>query len=104
MCPALTLVPSNEQHRTVTAMIWKVFRAGSSWAMRRHAVTDQLSISSLAERLADVTAVVKSVGEESSGQLATETALALTERLETEAAAFPGDHMDIVTQPEEFAE
>jgi surfactin synthase thioesterase subunit len=72
--------------------------------MRRHAVTDQLSISSLAERLADVTAVVMSVGEESSGQLANETALALTERLETEAAAFPGDHMDIVTQPEEFAE
>jgi len=48
--------------------------------------------------------VVVGVGEESSGQLANETALALTERLGTEAVAFPGDHVGMVTYPEEFAE
>jgi pimeloyl-ACP methyl ester carboxylesterase len=48
--------------------------------------------------------VVVGVGEESGGQLANETALALTERLGTEAVAFPGDHVGMVTYPEEFAE
>jgi pimeloyl-ACP methyl ester carboxylesterase len=47
--------------------------------------------------------VVVGVGEESGGQLANETALALTERLGTEAVAFPGDHVGMVTYPEEFA-
>ncbi len=48
--------------------------------------------------------VVVGVGEESGGQLANETALALTERLGTEAVVFPGDHVAMVTYPEEFAE
>ena len=48
--------------------------------------------------------VVVGVGEESGGQLANETALALVERLGTEAVAFPGDHVGMVTHPEEFSE
>ena len=48
--------------------------------------------------------VVVGVGEESGGQLANETALALAERLGTEAVAFPGDHVGMATHPEAFAE
>jgi len=52
------LAASNEQHRTVIAKRGKAHRAGPSWTMRRYAVVDQVSISDLTERLADVTAGV----------------------------------------------
>jgi pimeloyl-ACP methyl ester carboxylesterase len=48
--------------------------------------------------------VVVGVGEESGGQLAHETALALAERLGTPAVVFPGDHSGMVTRPQAFAE
>ena len=48
--------------------------------------------------------VVVGVGEESGGQLANETALALAERLGTDAVVFPGDHMGMMMHPEAFTE
>jgi hypothetical protein len=56
-CPALPFAPGNGQHRTVIAESWNALRAGSSCTALRHAVADHLSISSLTERLADVTAL-----------------------------------------------
>jgi pimeloyl-ACP methyl ester carboxylesterase len=50
------------------------------------------------------TQVVVGVGEESGGQLANETALALAERLGTAAVIFPGDHMGMMMHPEAFTE
>ncbi len=50
------------------------------------------------------TQVVVGVGEDSVGQETYETALALAERLGTEAVVFPGDHIGMATFPEEFAE
>ena len=48
--------------------------------------------------------VVVGIGEESGGQLAHETALALADRLGTPAVVFPGDHSGYVTKPRAFAE
>jgi pimeloyl-ACP methyl ester carboxylesterase len=48
--------------------------------------------------------VVVGVGEESAGQLAHDTALALADRLGTEAVIFPGDHIGMMMQPEAFTE
>ena len=48
--------------------------------------------------------VAVGVGEESAGQLAHDTALALAERLGTEAVTFPGDHVGMSTHPEAFTE
>jgi hypothetical protein len=50
------------------------------------------------------TRVLVGVGEDSVGQETYETALALAERLGTEAVVFPGDHVGMATFPEEFAE
>ena len=49
------------------------------------------------------TQVLVGVGEDSAGQETYDTALALAERLETEAVVFPGDHIGMATLPEEFA-
>lgn len=48
--------------------------------------------------------VVVGVGEETVGQGAHETALALAERLGTEAVSFPGDHLGYVSQADAFAD
>jgi pimeloyl-ACP methyl ester carboxylesterase len=48
--------------------------------------------------------VLVGVGEASVGQETYDTALALAERLGTEAVVFPGDHIGMATHPEEFAE
>jgi pimeloyl-ACP methyl ester carboxylesterase len=48
------------------------------------------------------TRVVVGVGEESVGQETYDTALALAERLGTEAVEFPGDHVGMATHPEAF--
>jgi pimeloyl-ACP methyl ester carboxylesterase len=48
--------------------------------------------------------VLVGVGEASVGQETYDTALALAERLGTDAVVFPGDHVGMVTYPEEFAE
>jgi pimeloyl-ACP methyl ester carboxylesterase len=48
--------------------------------------------------------VVVGVGEATVGQEAHETALALAERLGTEAVAFPRDHLGFVTEADAFAE
>ncbi len=48
--------------------------------------------------------VLVGVGEASVGQETYDTALALAERLGTEAVVFPGDHVGMATHPEEFAE
>ena len=48
--------------------------------------------------------VLVGVGEASVGQEPYETALALAERLGTEAVIFPGDHIGMATHPEAFAE
>jgi pimeloyl-ACP methyl ester carboxylesterase len=48
--------------------------------------------------------VLVGVGEASVGQETDDTALALAERLGTEAVVFPGDHIGMATQPEAFAE
>lgn len=48
--------------------------------------------------------VLVGVGEASVGQETYETALALAERLGTEAVVFPGDHIGMATHPEAFAE
>jgi pimeloyl-ACP methyl ester carboxylesterase len=47
--------------------------------------------------------VVVGVGETSEGQLAHDTALALADRLGTEATVFPGDHSGYFTEPTAFA-
>jgi hypothetical protein len=47
---------------------------------------------------------VVGVGEESVGQLAHDTALALAERLGTPAVTFPGNHSGIFAYPEVFLE
>jgi hypothetical protein len=46
---------------------------------------------------------VVGIGEDSGGQLAHDTALALADRLGTEPLTFPGDHSGYVTQPDAFA-
>ena len=48
--------------------------------------------------------VVVGVGEETVGQEAHDTGLALAERLGSEAVPFPGDHLGYVTQADAFAE
>jgi hypothetical protein len=48
--------------------------------------------------------VIVGVGEDSAGQLAHKTALAMADRLETAAVTFPGDHSGFFTHPESFAE
>ena len=48
--------------------------------------------------------VVVGVGEDSGGQETYDTALALAERLGTEAVVFSGDHIGMATHPEAFAE
>jgi pimeloyl-ACP methyl ester carboxylesterase len=48
--------------------------------------------------------VLVGVGEDSVGQETYDTALALAERLGSEAVVFPGDHVGMATQPEAFAE
>ena len=48
--------------------------------------------------------VLVGVGEASVGQETYDTALALAERLGTEAVVFPGDHIGMATHPEAFAE
>jgi pimeloyl-ACP methyl ester carboxylesterase len=48
--------------------------------------------------------VVVGVGEESGGQLANDTALALAERLGADAVVFPGDHVGMMMHPEAFTE
>jgi pimeloyl-ACP methyl ester carboxylesterase len=50
------------------------------------------------------TRVVVGVGEETDGQEAHRTALALAECLGTEAVTFPGDHMGFVALPEAFTQ
>jgi hypothetical protein len=50
------------------------------------------------------TRVVVGIGEDSSGQLAHDTALALAERLGTPAVTFPGSHVGYVEYPDAFAE
>jgi hypothetical protein len=47
--------------------------------------------------------VVVGIGEDLSGQLAHETALALADRLGTTAVTFPGDHSGYFAQPDAFA-
>jgi pimeloyl-ACP methyl ester carboxylesterase len=46
--------------------------------------------------------VIVGVGEDSTGQLAHATALALAERLGSPAVTFPGDHVGMFTHPEAF--
>ena len=46
--------------------------------------------------------IVVAVGEDSAGQEASDTALALAERLGVTAEVFPGDHVGMFTQPEAF--
>jgi len=48
--------------------------------------------------------VLVGVGEASVGQETYDTALALADRLGTEAVVFPGDHIGMATHPEAFAE
>jgi pimeloyl-ACP methyl ester carboxylesterase len=48
------------------------------------------------------TRVLAGVGEASAGQETYDTALALAERLGTEAMVFPGDHVGMATHPEAF--
>ena len=48
--------------------------------------------------------VLVGVGEASVGQETYDTALALADRLGTEAVVFPGDHIGMATHPETFAE
>ena len=48
--------------------------------------------------------VLVGVGEASVGQETYDTALALAERLGTEAVVFPGDHIGMATHPEAFAQ
>ena len=50
------------------------------------------------------TRVLVGVGEASVGQETYDTALALAERLGTEAVVFPGDHIGMATHPEAFAQ
>ncbi len=50
------------------------------------------------------TRVEVGVGEASVGQETYDTALALAERLGTDAVMFPGDHVGMATHPEAFAE
>jgi pimeloyl-ACP methyl ester carboxylesterase len=50
------------------------------------------------------TRVVVAVGEETDGEEAHRTALALAERLGTEAVTFPGDHMGFIALPEAFTQ
>jgi pimeloyl-ACP methyl ester carboxylesterase len=47
--------------------------------------------------------IVVAVGEDSAGQEASDTALALAERLGVTAEVFPGDHVGMFTEPEAFA-
>ncbi|PRY37984.1 alpha/beta fold hydrolase [Umezawaea tangerina] len=54
------------------------------------------------ERVAALPVVI-AVGEESEGQLAHRTAVALAESLSLKPVAFPGDHGGYTTHPEEFA-
>lgn len=48
--------------------------------------------------------IVVAVGEDSVGQEASDTALALAERLGENAEVFPGDHVGMFTQPEAFVQ
>jgi hypothetical protein len=48
--------------------------------------------------------IVVGIGEDSGGQLAHDTALALATRLGTEPVTFPGDHAGYVGRPEAFAQ
>jgi hypothetical protein len=49
------------------------------------------------------TRVLVGIGEDSVDLVTYETAVALAERLGTEAVVFPGDHVGMATLPEEFA-
>ena len=53
---------------------------------------------------AGATRVLAGVGEASVGQETFDTALALAERLGSEAVVFPGDHVGMATHPEAFSE
>lgn len=48
--------------------------------------------------------IVVAVGEDSTGQEASDTALALAERLGVSAEIFPGDHVGMFTEPEAFVQ